>query len=263
MKIRALFMTFTLALPLSFCFISPVQAEDEETAPQWAENEEVSLPWFVSIGTGIVSPVVNQKINFANSGMPGFPDDEYVTNDWSRSLLFSLSAGYQWKFAADYPTAFSLGLQYTYDQPQIKGDIYINSLADSKNFRYQYNVKQQLIQVMAKLNLFSWYELMPYLSLGAGIVNNNVNDYSESPIAGQTDFGKRYQFTSATTSQFAGSIGIGADYQFKDNMALTIGYRYTTTGHVQTGRGTGTLSGNRLTNTLSLNSLELQVLYFF
>jgi len=46
-------------------------------------------------------------------------------------------------------------------------------------------------------------------------------------------------------------------------MALTIGYRYTTTGHVQTGRGTGTLSGNRLTNTLSLNSLELQVLYFF
>lgn len=253
MKIRALFMASAIAC-LSFYFISPVQAEDEDGPLSH---------WFLGLGAGVVSPLINHRINFANSGMPGFPDDKYVTNDWTRSPSFSLTGGYQWQFANDWLTAISLGLEYNYSQPQLKGDIYVNALDDAKNFRYQYTIKQQLIQLKLKLNLFTWYEFMPFLSLGAGAAINDVDNYSESPISGATSFDKRYAFTAATTTQFASSIGIGVDYWFKENMAMTAGYYYTSTGNVRTGPGEGVLSGNHLTNKLALNSLELQVLYFF
>ncbi|MBX3709797.1 MAG: outer membrane beta-barrel protein [Gammaproteobacteria bacterium] len=219
--------------------------------------------WFAGVGAGAAFPSVSHRTDFACSGMPGFPDDKYVANNAKNSLELLLTGGYQWQRDQDWLPAYSLGLQYAYAQPRVKGVIYVNNLPDTRNFNYRYDVDQHLIMLNFKADIYRWNELMPFLAAGVGVAINNMNNYSDSPIAGETIWNRRYGFTSGHTTQFAESIGAGLDYWLADNLQASLGYQYACTGNVRSGHGEGSLSADRLTNQLSLSSVDLQLVYFF
>ncbi len=217
---------------------------------------------FIGVGVGGTDPTDAQSINYASSGMPGFPDDRYISNGAEGAVSYSIMGGYQWQRNAIWLPALSLGLGYTRASPEITGVIYENSLDDSKNFAFKYDVLQQLSMVTLKADLVSWHQLMPYVSVGAGVAVNKVGDYSDWPIPGATLQHRRYGFNSATNTNFADSFGAGFDYWFAHKTQISLGYQFISTGNIKTGLGSGTLSSNRLTNKLKTNNFSLQAMYF-
>lgn len=220
--------------------------------------------WFVGLGAGWMSPFGTDSVNFASSGMPGFPDDRYSSEGSESAGQYSVLAGYQWRRDVEWLPAYSLALQYTYtDSASINGFIFVNDLPDSKNFTYKYDISQHLLMAKAKLDLYRWKQLMPYVSAGAGVAINNAHSYSDRPIPGATLMQRRYGFTSGSQSQFAGSFGAGLDYGFNDRAQLSLGYELSYYGNANTGNGLGVLSANNLENTFNSNAVVLQGIYFF
>ena len=218
--------------------------------------------WYVGAAVGMADPTGSDAINYATSGMPGFPDDRYVGTGGDNSVLWSVVGGYQWQRDAEWIPAFSLGLGYTRTVPQINGVIYVNSLSDAKNFTYKYDVTQQLPMATLKVDLYNWKHFMPYISAGAGAAINTVQNYSDEPIPGATLWNRGYGFRSSKTTNFAGSIGAGIDYWLANKAQLSLGYQYTSAGTVKTGFGEGVLSSNQLSNKLNTNSVGFQAVYF-
>lgn len=218
--------------------------------------------WFAGFGEGVTIPSGTDAVNFATSGMPGFPDDKYVSHGGDDAFAWSINGGYQWQRDAEWFPAMSLGLSYTRTIPGVKGVIYVNSLEDAKNFTYKYDVTQQLPMLTFKVDLCSWKQLMPYISVGAGLAINQVHNYSDAPIPGATLWKRGYGFNSSQSTHFANSIGAGIDYWIANKAQLSLGYQYTSTGTINTGYGEGVLASNQLTNKLNTSSVGLQTIFF-
>lgn len=226
----------------------------------------VSSPnsWFVGLGIAWLSPFNTNAINYASSGMPGFPDDRYVGNDSNHTGQYSILAGYQWQRDTKWLPAYSLALQYSYSGPsEISGFIDVNSLDAARNFTYKYNTSQQLLLAKLKLDLYRWHQILPYFSAGAGVTFNRGSNYSDKPIPGETAMLRRYGFNSGSRTHFAGTLGAGLDYWVTNKSQLSLGYEFTYFGTVSTGYGQGVLSDYRLSNKLNSNSIYLQGTYFF
>ncbi|CDZ76010.1 Opacity protein antigens [Legionella massiliensis] len=240
---------------------APVQKvyKDKDGFPLGPTNR-----WFVGLGVGWMFPFGTDESSFASSGIPDFPDDRYSADHSKSAGQYSAFAGYQWRRATDWLPAYSLAAQYTYtDSARIDGFIYVNDLPDTRNFKYRYDISQQLIMAKLKLDLYRWRQLMPYVSGGAGVAINRVHGYSEYPIPGETTWEKNYGFTSGNRTQFAGSVGAGFDFEFNDRAQVSLGYELAYYGKVRTGKGEGVLSADRLENKLNSNAVVLQGTYFF
>lgn len=218
--------------------------------------------WFVGLGVGWLNPTNTNSVNFASSGMPGFPDDRYVANSAGDAASYSIIGGYQWLRDTAWFPAISLALSYTGATPSITGVIYQNDLPDAKNFVFKYEVSQQLPMATLKVDLYNWRIFMPYVSVGIGAAMNKVRNYADTPIPGETVQRRRYGFNSATNTNFASSVGAGLDYWISHKVQLSVGYQFTSSGSISTGFGNGSLAANRLTNKLRTNSVGLQALYF-
>lgn len=220
--------------------------------------------WFIGLGGGWMSPFGTNATNFAPSGMPDFPDDRYSNNNSDSTGQISGSIGYQWQRPSVWLPVASLSFEYTYTFPvSINGDIYVNNLADAKNFTYKYDISQQLPMAKLKLDLYQWKQFMPYISGGLGVALNRVTNYSDSPIPGATVMGRRYGFNSTTTTQFAGSFGAGLDYWLNYNSQISVGYELAYYGKARTGYGQGTLSNNFLESNINSNAVVVKGIYLF
>ncbi|MBN9228679.1 MULTISPECIES: SPOR domain-containing protein [Legionella] len=220
--------------------------------------------WFIGVGGGWMDPFGTNTDNFATSGMPGFPDDRYASKSSGSAGQISGFLGYQWRRPALWLPATSLSFEYTYTFPlSIDGHIFVNDLPDTDNFTYKYDISQQLFMAKLKLDVYQWKQFMPYISGGIGAVLNRASNYSDSPIPGATLMNRRYGFTSATTTQFAGTFGAGLDYWLNYNSQISVGYELAYYGKAKTGYGEGTLSNDRLENNLNSNAVVVKGTYFF
>ncbi|CAM2737868.1 Sporulation related domain [Legionella steigerwaltii] len=246
---------------------APVAVTKKDPVVPVYKDKDGVLPanhWFIGVGGGWMDPFGTDATNFASSGMPGFPDDRYVTNSSDSTGQISGFVGYQWRRAALWFPATSLSFEYTYTFPiHINGVIFVNDLPDAKNFTYKYDITQQLPMAKLKLDLYQWKQFMPYISGGVGVALNRVSDYSDSPIPGATVMERRFGFSSTTTTQFAGSFGAGLDYWFNYNAQISVGYELAYYGKARTGDGQGTLSDNHLENNLNSNGVVVKGTYFF
>ncbi|AUH72627.1 SPOR domain-containing protein [Legionella sainthelensi] len=220
--------------------------------------------WFIGLGGGWMAPFGTNTTNFASSGMPGFPDDKYVTNNRNGTGQISAFSGYQWRRDTLWFPATSLSFEYTYSFPfRVNGFIFVNNLPDAKNFTFKYDVLQHVPMAKLKLDLYQWQQFMPYVSGGLGVAINQVNNYSDSPIPGATMMHRRFGFTSASTTHFAGSFGAGLDYMFNYNSQITLGYELAYYGEARTGYGKGVLNNDRLESKINSNAVILKGTYFF
>ena len=220
--------------------------------------------WFIGVGGGWMDPFRTDATNFASSGMPGFPDDRYVSKGSDTTGQISGFVGYQWRRANIYFPAISLSFEYIHTFPiSINGDIFVNDLPDTKNFTYKYDISQELPMAKLKLDLYQWKQFMPYISGGVGAAINHVSNYSDTPIPWATLMQRRFGFTSATTTQFTGSFGAGLDYWLNYNSQISVGYELAYYGKARTGNGQGTLSADHLENNLNSNAVVVKGTYFF
>jgi opacity protein-like surface antigen len=258
-KIRKTFSPLLASLSLLVLSVSTAQA---------LSLSNTAIPpsgWFAGAGIAGVNPSVKNNTLFASSGMPEFPDDMYVTHYKQKTLVSpSLIGGYQWQRCTTWLPAYSASLNYTYlPNTTLDGVIYQNSLADAKNFTFKYNTSEQTLMLKLKADLYRYYQFMPYVSVGAGFSRNRVNNYSDTPIPGETIQEREDAFGSATNTQFAKSIGAGVDFWLGQKVQASLGYEYTNYGDIKTSYGSAALANNRLTNKVSSNAVGLQVVYFF
>lgn len=199
----------------------------------------------------------------------GWPDDEYVTNTISDQPYFSVGGGYAWARPTDVIPYYSLGMKLNYiSTSTISGYIDQYSLPEFRNYNFQYDVQLFNIMAMAKVDLYRWKNLMPYVTGGLGLTNYSTSQYLEIPTSNVTP---RVSpgFGSASGSNFSYSFGAGIDYAFMQNLWLNVEFNYTDFGTVGTGDGqdyatlTDTNYDNEaLRHTLSATSVFLGLTYF-
>ncbi len=223
--------------------------------------------FFLSAGAGD-SFNRTEGTNFLATG-PGWPDDDYVTNSITDQPYFSFGGGYAWARASDVIPYFSLGAKFNYiSTSTISGYIDQYSLPDFRNYHFQYDVQLFNILATAKVDLYRWKNLMPYVTGGIGLTNYSTSQYQETPTNGVTP---RLSpgFASASGSHFSYSAGAGIDYAFTQNLWLNAEFNYTDFGTVSTGDGqdystlTDTNYDNEaLKHNLSATSVFLGLTYF-
>lgn len=240
--------------------------QETPSAGQYKDKDGVapSNHWFVGLGAGWMQPFGTDTSNFVSSGIPGLPSDRYLSNDTKGTSQLSAFGGYQWRRDAEWLPATSLSLDYTYTfSSHVNGVIFVNNLADAKNFTFKYDISQQIPMAKLKLDLYRWQQWMPYVSAGAGVAFNRVYRYSDAPIPGATLMNRRSGFNSATSSQFAGSLGAGLDYWLNYSSQISLGYELSYYGKARTGYDPVLPGGGRLGSNFNSNAVILKGTYFF
>lgn len=229
--------------------------------------------WYINFGGGVNFPRTTQNA-FVTTG-PGWPDDLYIGSSTENTPIATVGFGYTWFNTADtldnyWLPFFSLGLSYSYIfQSQIKGRIQQYSLSQFENYTFQYQVQRQTILALAKLDIYRWRVIMPYLILGAGVSFNRSTNYSEQANPNVTP---RISpgFNSNTQSHSSALAGLGLDLMVQDNLWASFEYDYGYYGYSKTGFGqndanvTGfNYANSALSNKLTSSTALFILTYFF
>lgn len=218
--------------------------------------------WFVSVGSGAFFPHLNSStsINNGSEFPPPSDQDTYSTQNNTQPLI-AVAVGKRWERSSNWLPAYSLGLFYQYNFPTNMGNTVTQySLPEFTNYNYDWNISSNIILAFAKINLFQYRVISPYLKAGIGGAFN-TSSYSESALPDVTARTSP-SFASKTISQFAYNAGAGVDFRLSKQFIATIGYEYLNLGKVTTGEGIGTWSTQSLTlNSYHANEVLLSLSY--
>lgn len=199
----------------------------------------------------------------------GWPPDHYGTTTINDQPYFSLMAGYTWARPDVWLPYYSLGVQMAYTSTTtISGYIDQYSLPEFRNYNFDYEVSMLNIMGTAKVDIYRWQQLMPYLTAGLGIANYATSNYSETALSGVTP---RVSpgFGNGSGNNFSYSVGVGLDYILLNNLWINAEYNYTNFGMVSTESGadyanaTGSNYDNqKLKNTVSSTSIFLGMTFY-
>lgn len=220
----------------------------------WAMSPHATSEWYFSAGAGVSFPDTDQT-NYISSG-PGWPNDEYRYQSVHTQGLIALGAGYMWPTCKKWLPYYSIGLNYQYGFPaHVVGKINQFSLAQFANYDFRYRIQRQTLFANLKGDIVNWYEFMPFVAIGAGVSFNKIDDYNESPMPG-IDARISPGFTSNTTTNFSYLLGAGIDYFIpQSTYIISLEYQYGYFGHVKTGVGISSFVDDRLSSTLTANTL--------
>lgn len=199
----------------------------------------------------------------------GWPPDHYGTTTINDQPYFSLIAGYTWSRPDVWLPYYSLGVQMAYTSTTtISGYIDQYSLPAFRNYNFDYEVSMLNIMGTAKVDIYRWQQLMPYLTAGLGIANYATSNYNETALSGVTP---RVSpgFGNGSGNNFSYSVGLGLDYILLNNIWFNAEYNYTNFGVVSTENGanyanaTGSNFDNqKLKNTVSSTSIFLGMTFY-
>lgn len=218
--------------------------------------------WYVSVGAG------GQTSNFSstmtvnnNSGAPApYDQDIYSLKHNNTQAAIVLALGRRWERNSIWFPSFSAGLFYQQSFATNPGDTVMQySVPEFTNYTYNLNISSNIFLGLFKLNIVQWGRVSPYLLAGMGGAFNRAYDYGENPIEGLTAVRVSPGYEGNTTGQFAYMAGAGLDFRLSQHFLLSGEYQYQNLGHVMSGSGAGTWTGQSLqlgvyhSNTLLLN----------
>jgi opacity protein-like surface antigen len=221
--------------------------------------------WFVALGGGVQYPQFKSRMTVNNgSGFPPpFNQDVYATNTPTQPVV-AVTAGRRWVRDTYWVPAYSIGLRYEHlFQVNVGDTVTQYSSPEFTNYRSRWGVATDLLLAYAKINLFNYGRLSPYVSGGVGTAFNSASAYGETALPGVTAR-TNPGFGSKRTSRFAFNAGIGVDYRLTREWMFSLGYEYLNLGSVVSGSGTNSWAGESLhLGTYHSNQLLLSVNYLF
>lgn len=215
-------------------------------------------------GAGQQYPQFNSKmyVNNGSGAAPPFNRDLYTTKQNFQPLVLAALA-YRIKRDNEWFSAYSLGLQYQHNFSANVGDKVLQ-YSDPAFYNYDasWSVASDIFFIVAKLNVFEYSIVSPYLHAGAGFSFNNAGNYSEAVRAGVTAPRVNPGFASYTTTNFAYSLGAGVDFQATPKIIISAQYQYQNLGNVKSGNGNAAWSTQSLDlGTYSTNAVLLSLSY--
>jgi opacity protein-like surface antigen len=228
--------------------------------------------WFLSAGMGWNYPKIDD--GWVSEGTDNAPD-RYIVNKVSDPILGDFAVGYLWSQNQAWFPYFGLGLDYTFTaQSKASGQVQWFAVPDQNYYTFSYKFSHQTAMLFGKIDLYNFYNFMPYIWAGIGPSFNQASGYQEqvnsnnpppvydpdiSPVRPSPGFSK------GTNTSLATAVGIGLDYALFNNVWISAGYRYGYYGHIQTGNGTEAagFSNDHLASALRENSLIFSLTYFF
>jgi opacity protein-like surface antigen len=230
---------------------------------------ETADPPNLYVGAGVGESFYRVQGNNSLGTGAGWPDDKYVSDGISNEPYGFIAAGYTWMLSDAWLPSYSLGLRYMYVAPAtISGHIDQFSLPGFTNYNYSYDVQLLNLLAVFKLDLYRWYDTMPYIMLGAGVTNVSTSDYTETATSGVTPRVSP-NFGSNSANNFAYQVGVGIDYVMRNNLWLNFEVNYIDYGTIYTGKGanystlTGTNYDNEsLKNTIAATTVFVGLTYY-
>jgi len=220
---------------------------------------------FMGIGGGVQYPQFNSNTSVNNgSGFPPPYDSDLYTFKKDSHPFFTLFGGYRFERENQWIPAYSIGGYYQYLLSNDVGNTITQfSTPGFTNYSYSWNITSQVLLALAKVDLFEFKHIMPYISGGIGGTYIRTSGYSESPLSGVTP---RISpgYNDKTTFQFAYTVGLGIDYQIAKQFILSAGYEYLNLGNIKSGTGSGAWSGASLNlGSYHTNEIVMSVTYLF
>ena len=190
------------------------------------------------------------------SGGPSLPSK--VGGDFPGASITS-SAVYGAALGYNFNKNFSADLSFDY-RPSYK-----NNFTDTEdNFSYNYLTKIKSLSLMANIyyNFNSFYNFIPYVTVGGGIAKNKTED-SIMKISDKTH-SFNTTLSGSTKNNFIYKAGLGVKYNVRNNLDIGIQYQFINLGKFETGKTfldgsevkekhTGKLKANEFLLTMSCN----------
>ena len=245
--------------------IAAVSAHKPEKASFFSQFAGARHGLFVSVGTGMQYPQFNSSTTVNNgSGFPApFDKDLYSFKNDSHPV-FTLAGGYRFERDEQWFPAYSVGGFYEYlFSNNVGGTIMQFSTPSFTNYTYSWDISAQVLLASAKVDLFSYEHIMPYVSGGIGGVSLRASGYSETALAGVTPRVSA-GYEDKTTVRLAYSLGLGLDYQINRQWLVSAGYEYLSLGDVTSGVGSGGWAGKSLSlGSYHANEALISATYLF
>lgn len=221
--------------------------------------------WFVGIDGGVEIVSVENNIPAINSLQlpPPYDLDSYSTTNPTTGSV-AVEGGYRWQSGKEFLPVYSLGVRYKHlFLGQVGQQIAIFALPEMTDYNYNWNVSSDTFLVTAKLNIYRWGRLMPYINGGVGAAFNHTSGYNERAKSGivprvSPNFGNN------TYSEFTAMIGAGLDWSINSKLLVSLGYEYQNLGRISSGTGAGYWSGTSLnSDTYQSNGVVFGFKYLF
>lgn len=180
--------------------------------------------------------VFNQQVENSYLFQEGFPPDLYFSNHLRKTTLLTLSGGYLWVRPSAWFPYTSIGLEYSgTPKHRLTGLIADYNDLEEINHRYQYEVIQQNIRLVNKINIYNWHGWMPFIQLGLGGTRTKYNQYREISLPNLPSQHDDPKFSQETTFSFAYHASLGIDYMLNKRVWAGLSYRFDDFGKGQTG----------------------------
>ena len=219
--------------------------------------------WFVTLGAGEQYPQWNNPIRVNTDLAAPYNKDYYSTQNKNKPVL-ALSLGRRWKREDFWLPAYSFGVfwQYFY-RTNLGHNIAVHSPPAVTNYSYNWQLTSNLLLASAKLNLFQYGTLSPYVNGGIGSSFNRTSGYTERALPGVT---ARVSpaFPKFSTSEFSYHVGVGLDLQVMPQLIASLGYIYQDLGPTSSGPGKGIWSNQSLNpGSYRSNEILISLSYLF
>ncbi len=218
---------------LALCLLAPAAY----SAPQW----------YFTFGAGAEVPSLHSSVTVNNNSLaaPPFNEDSYSSQHNVNAAIL-VEAGKRWAISASGLKAVSLGLQYQYYlSNDIGRQVMQYSSPQYLNYRYRLALAANLLMLNAKLDLFTWKSLTPFISIGAGgvqLMATNYSEYAYSNITARIS----PAFQENTNYQFTYQAGAGVGWSINQKFMASVNYSYQPLGSFTTKWGRGTWSNRKL-----------------
>ncbi len=203
--------------------------------------------WYFTFGAGLELPNIPAHTTVNNNSLasPPYNNDTYSSNTNVNAALL-LEIGKRWAIPATGLQALSLGLQYQHFLPaDLGGRIMQYSSPEFINYRYRLDLEANILLLNAKIELFSWENLSPFINIGAGAAQLKTENYNEYPYQGITAR-TCANFQDNTSYRLTYQAGAGINWKLNQTMTASINYLYQPLGPFTTKNGEGTWSNRKL-----------------
>jgi len=222
--------------------------------------------WFSFAAIGGQGPQFDSAmhVNNGSSFTTPYNQDSYTVNHDTFQPMVAVFVGKRWKRDSAWLPAYALGVRYeSLFTTTVHGSISQYSLPEFTNYDYTWNIVSNLLFASAKVNIYHYKQLLPYVAAGIGGAFNRMSNYEEKALPGVTP---RYTpgFQDSTKTQLAYHLGVGLDVQLTQGMLVSLAYQYMNLGHIKSGYGTNTWSNQLLDlGSYRSNGLFLGATYLF
>lgn len=222
--------------------------------------------WFVAGGVGAQRATIDGRftVNNGSDAIAPYNLDSYSTDKTNTTALISIEGGHRWQRDRILLPAYALSLRYQHIFPNnVGGQITQFSSNDFINYNYDWKISSDILSMLAKVDLFRYRSLLPYVSAGVGAAFNHATSYSETALANVTP---RVSpgFADHSNTVFTYSLGAGIDYQLHSNLIVSLGYEFQDLGKISSGSGTSTWAGTSLrSSSFKTNNILLSFNYLF